>query len=228
MTASTGRLWAVVAAAGTGTRFGAQTPKQYQQIKGRAVILWALAPLLARSDVAGVAVVVAAGDGRWEECRPADDRLATAVGGSTRAASVASGLAAFAGRAADDDWLLVHDAARPCLADEDLDRLIRRLADDPVGGLLAAPVADTLKRERDGRVAATVDRGRLWRALTPQMFRYGLLRGALAAAPDATDEAAAVERAGYRPLLVAGRADNLKVTTREDLALARAVLAARS
>jgi 2-C-methyl-D-erythritol 4-phosphate cytidylyltransferase len=145
---------------------------------------------------------------------------------------VLSGLEALADRAAADDWVLVHDAARPCLSTAEIEALFSEIGDDPVGGLLALPLADTLKRADDEhRVAATVPRAGLWRALTPQMFRYGLLREALAAAVAAgvavTDEAAAMERAGHRPALVAGSGANLKVTTPEDLALAEAVLRAR-
>lgn len=222
------RLWAVLAAAGSGVRFGAGEPKQYQLIQDRPIIRWSLAPFLARPDLAGILVVVAAGDEHWSKCRPDDARVETVTGGATRSASVANALAGLAGRADELDWIIVHDAARPCLTAADLDHLVRRLADERVGGLLAAPIADTLKREAGGRVAATVERSRWWRALTPQMFRYGLLREALNAAPDVTDEAAALERAGHRPLLVTGRGDNIKVTTREDLVLAQAVLAARS
>jgi 2-C-methyl-D-erythritol 4-phosphate cytidylyltransferase len=222
------RLWAVLAAAGSGVRFGAGEPKQYRVIQGRPIIGWSLAPFLARADLAGILVVVAAGDEHWSRCRPDDPRVETVTGGRTRAASVSNALAGLAERAEALDWVLVHDAARPCLTDTDLDHLIRRLADEPVGGLLAAPIADTLKQEAGGRVAATVERSRLWRALTPQMFRYGLLCDALDANPDVTDESAAIERAGHRPLLVPGRGDNIKVTTREDYVLADAVLAARS
>ena len=219
MTAARARLWAVLAAAGAGVRFGGELPKQYHQILGRPVIHWSLAPLLARGDIAGVVVLIANRDEHWSGCRPADPRVRTVEGGSTRAASVINGLAALAGEAADDDWIIVHDAARPCLAEADLDHLIRRLGDEPVGGLLALPVADTLKREAGGRVADTVDRQRLWRALTPQMFRYGALRAALTATPDVTDESAALERAGQRPVLVPGRGDNLKAVSYTHLTL---------
>jgi 2-C-methyl-D-erythritol 4-phosphate cytidylyltransferase len=227
VTAARARLWAVLAAAGAGVRFGGELPKQYHRILGRPVIHWSLAPLLARSDLADIVVLIANRDEHWSACRPVDSRVRTVEGGSTRAASVINGLEALADQADDDDWIIVHDAARPCLAAADLDHLIRRLWDEPVGGLLALPVADTLKREAGGRVAGTVDRQRLWRALTPQMFRYGPLRAALTATPDVTDESAALERAGHRPVLVPGRGDNLKVTTQDDLAQATAILAAR-
>ena len=229
MSAHPGRLWAVMPAAGAGLRFGAGLPKQYQLIAGVPVIRWSLAPLLDRSDVRGIVVALAADDEHGPRIMPSDPRVETTTGGSTRAASVACALAALADRAAADDWVIVHDAARPCLTGADLERLIVRLADEPVGGLLAAPVSDTLKREDGGAVAETVDRQGLWRALTPQMFRYSLLRDSLAAAAgQVTDESSAIERAGMRPLLVAGRGDNIKVTTRDDLEQATAILADRS
>jgi len=222
------RLWAVVPAAGAGQRFGSDLPKQYQPIGGIPVIRWSLAPLLDRPDVRGVVVALAADDAHGPRIIPEDPRVETTTGGSTRAASVVRALAALADRAAADDWVIVHDAARPCLSGADLTRLIDRLADESVGGLLATPVSDTLKREADGVVSETVDRQGLWRALTPQMFRYSLLRDALAAADgEVTDESSAIERAGLRPVLVKGRGDNIKVTTRDDLEQAAAILAGR-
>lgn len=226
------RLWVVVPAAGAGTRFGDPLPKQYQGLAGRPLIQWTLAPFLARDDVAALVVVLAPGDGHWASARPADPRLRTARGGERRQDSVAAGLAALADDAAADDWVLVHDAARPCLGAGDLDRLIAALADDPVGGLLAVPVSDTLKAaDASGRIARTVEREGLWAAQTPQMFRYRALGDALAAAAAQgrrlTDEAAALEGTGQAPRLVPGSPDNLKITRREDLALAAAVLASR-
>jgi len=226
------RAWAVVPAAGTGRRVGANVAKQYLPLLGRPLLAHALAPLLASPRIEAVVLVVSVHDLRWPEAVPADARLLAATGGRERCHSVLNGLARLADRAAPDDWVLVHDAARPCLSREELEALFVALEHDPVGGLLAVPVADTLKAADDnGRVQRTLPRERLWRALTPQMFRYGMLRDALAAAIDAgalvTDEAAAMERAGHRPALVAGRAANLKVTGPEDLALAEAVLRRR-
>lgn len=181
----------------------------------------------------GVAVALAVKDEHWRTVRPVSPAkpVVTAIGGATRADSVLAALAAVSDRISADDWVLVHDAARPCLDAEDLERLIGALADDPVGGILAAPVVDTLKRADDaGRIAATVERETLWHALTPQMFRYGLLRSALADALAAgdlvTDEAMAVERAGFAPRLVAAAAANIKVTRPEDMHLAELILAA--
>ncbi len=156
-------------------------------------------------------------------------RVQAVSGGAERADSVRQGLAALRSRLDDDDWVLVHDAARPCLQAVELAALIERVGGDEVGGLLAAPVVDTLKRmDEVGRVAETVGRERLWRALTPQMFRFGILSRALADAAQrgmaVTDEAQAVELAGFRPLLVAGSADNLKITLPEDLPRAEHIL----
>ena len=226
------RAWAVVPAAGSGRRMGAAIAKQYLPLCGQPLLAHALAPLLACARIDAVVLVVAADDTRGRELAARDDRLLTAAGGAERAHSVRSGLERLADRAADEDWVLVHDAARPCLSDAELDALFTVLGDDPVGGLLAVPLADTLKAaDESGRVARTVPRLGLWRALTPQMFRYGLLRRALTAALAAgivvTDEAAAIEHAGYRPVLVEGRAANLKVTGPEDFALAEAILRRR-
>jgi len=210
------------------------TPKQYLELAGRTVIEWAVAPFLERADCAGVIVVLAPGDERWRDLAPARDVRAHAVagGGAERSDSVSAGMQALRDRCTDRDWVLVHDAARPCLERDDLERLIATLRDDDVGGLLAAPVVDTLKRADDEqRVAATVDRENLWRALTPQMFRYGVLSRALSAAAQrgvaVTDEAQAVELLGLRPRLVAGSADNVKITVPEDLERALRVLAER-
>ena len=221
--------WLVMPAAGIGRRFGAERPKQYAPLRGRTVIEWALAPFLRDARCAGAMVALAADDPYWREIAP--PQVLTASGGVERSHSVRNALAALAPRAQAEDWVLVHDAARPCLADADLERLIAELAAHPVGGLLATPAADTLKRaDAAGCVAATVDRTGLWRALTPQMFRYGLLCSALDAAHAAgripTDEAQAVEWLGMRPALVAASTANLKITRAADLTLAAALLEA--
>jgi 2-C-methyl-D-erythritol 4-phosphate cytidylyltransferase len=226
------RAWAIVPAAGSGIRMGTAVAKQYLSLCGQPLLAHALAPLLACARIELVVLVVAAGDTRWREFVPHDARLQTANGGALRRDSVCNGLEHLADRAAADDWVLVHDAARPCLSGAELESLFKALADDPVGGLLALPLADTLKAaDESGRVAATVPRDGLWRALTPQMFRYGLLRRALAATIAegivVTDEAAAIEHAGHRPMLVEGRSANLKVTGPADLVLAEAVLRSR-
>jgi 2-C-methyl-D-erythritol 4-phosphate cytidylyltransferase len=226
------RRWAVLAAAGRGERCGGRMPKQYVRLEGRLVLAWSLRALLAEPSIDAVVVALADGDRRFARLPEARDaRVRTCRGGVRREHSVAKALHALGALARDEDWVLVHDAARPCLRRSDLRALIDGVKDDPVGGLLAVPLADTLKAaDEDGRSARTVAREGLWRALTPQMFRYGLLRRALALCTErdrgVTDEAAAVELLGLRPRLVPGRADNLKVTHREDLALAAAVLRA--
>lgn len=227
-------MWAVVPAAGRGLRMGADCPKQYLPLAGASVLSWSLWPLLAEPRIHTVVLVVAADD----ECAAVlpevgSSKLRMVIGGAERQDSVRAGLAALVGQAAEQDWVLVHDAARPCLHPDDLGRLLARTGDATFpGGLLAAPVADTLKRaDGDGRVAQTIGRDGLWRALTPQMFRWGSLLAALAAAERdgvrVTDEAQAMERLGHAVALVPGRSDNLKITHPEDLVLAQAVLAAR-
>lgn len=225
------RHFAIVPAAGTGARFGAERPKQYLDLLGRPLIFHTLAALTAHPAIERVWVVLSPDDREWarHDWSALGYKLETVrCGGATRAESVHNGLAAAAMAAADEDWMLVHDAARPCLDGESLDRLIAELADDPVGGLLAVPVADTLKRaDAAERVAATEPRDGLWQAQTPQMFRYGLLGRALGECRAVTDEAGAVEALGLAPKLVRGAATNLKVTYPADLGLAAMILRGR-
>lgn len=220
------RHYAIVPAAGSGARFGAEKPKQYLDLLGRPLIFHTLAALTAHPAIERVWVVLAPDDPWWprHDWSELGPKLETVrCGGATRAESVGNGLKAAL--AADDDWILVHDAARPCLSRQMLDALCDELADDPVGGILAVPVADTLKRADDQqRVAATEPRDGLWQAQTPQMFRYVMLRRALEHAKDVTDEASAIEAAGLRPRLVQGDATNLKVTYPLDLHLAEWIL----
>lgn len=224
--------WLVMPAAGSGRRFGVEIPKQYAPLRGRTMIEWALAPFIDDARCAGIIVAVAADDTYWQPSTfPA--KVSTAIGGPARGDSVRRALAALEGRAAPNDWVLVHDAARPCLDRADRDRLLEQLADHPVGGLLATPLSDTLKQSsQDGRVEATVDRAGLWRALTPQMFRYAALCAALDAAARSgrspTDEAQAMEWQGAEPVVVSGSAANVKVTTAHDLQLAADWLARES
>jgi 2-C-methyl-D-erythritol 4-phosphate cytidylyltransferase len=220
--------WLVVPAAGSGRRMGSGIPKQYLTVAGATVLEHALAPFLADARCRGAIVALAADDERWPRLPVArDPRVRAVVGGAERRDSVAAGLAGIAAAGGrDGDWVLVHDAARPCLANADLERLLAVLPDAPDGALLAVPVADTLKRaDADGRVEQTVDRTGLWRALTPQAAQVGALRDALARAPSATDEASALEAIGLRPRLIAGSATNVKVTEPADLEFVRLVLA---
>lgn len=229
------RYYAIVPAAGSGSRFGAETPKQYLPLLGQPLIWHTLDVLCRHPRIDRVWVVISPDDAWWQQAEWQELWLALgpklevlACGGASRAESVANGLQAASTAIAEEDWVLVHDAARPCLSRTMLDRLMDELDDDPVGGLLAVPVADTLKRA-DARqvVLETLPRDDLWQAQTPQMFRYGGLQAALAQCQAVTDEAGAMEAAGHRPRLVKGEATNLKVTYPADLGLAEWILRGR-
>jgi 2-C-methyl-D-erythritol 4-phosphate cytidylyltransferase len=229
-----GGLWAVVPAAGRGARFGGDVPKQYLEVAGELLLAHTLRALLAHPKVHGAVVVLAEGDVRWPGWREFEGKpLRTCTGGDARADSVLAGLAALPDSVRADDFVLVHDAARPNLPAADLDQLLERGRNDPVGAILAAPVRDTLKRSGDdGGIDRTEPRERLWRALTPQLFRRLQLTRALdsarAAGVDVTDESMAIERQGQRPLLVEGSDDNFKITTPADLARFEFALSRRS
>ena len=225
------RHFALVPAAGAGVRFGAERPKQYQRLVGRPLLEHAVCALATHPSIRAVYVALAPGDTGFGECQW-QSRHAPVVplycGGSSRAATVFNALVAIRDLLEADDWVLVHDAARPCLSRAELDRLLLQVESDAVGGLLALAATDTLKQGDGERVVATAPREGLWRALTPQMFRYGVLVEALhRAGPNPTDESAAIEALGLRPLLVPGAATNIKVTHPEDMALAAAILAQR-
>lgn len=217
-------FWVVIPAAGIGSRMRADRPKQYLQLAGRALIEHTLSCFLDHPRLRGLVVCLAPDDPWWPtlECAR-NERIARCTGGAERADSVLAGLLHLQSLGASgDDWVLVHDAARPNLARSDLDLLLAELADDKVGGLLAVPARDTLKRVgADGRVAQTLDRSEVWQAYTPQMFRTATLQrtlaDALVAGVTVTDESSAMEWAGLAPRLIEGRADNLKVTRPEDL-----------
>jgi 2-C-methyl-D-erythritol 4-phosphate cytidylyltransferase len=223
----------LIPAAGSSLRFGDPLPKQYQRLCGRTLLEHAVRSLACAALIRTIYVVLAPGDEHYRTCAfegVGAQVVALHCGGSTRAASVFNGLMAVRNEVDDGDWLLVHDAARPCLSEQELARLLADVDDDEVGGLLALPVTDTLKRAGDdGRSSATVSRVDLWRAATPQMFRYRLLVEALRRADRAlaTDEASAIESLGLRPRLVHGASTNIKVTYPEDLMIARAILDAR-
>jgi 2-C-methyl-D-erythritol 4-phosphate cytidylyltransferase len=205
---------------------GAAIPKQYLELQGRPVMEHTLERLIEHADIAGVCVAVGDSDDRWEHCAYAGHpKIIRAQGGEERCHSVLNALALLRQRADAEDWVLVHDAARPCLRREDLDALIKTLRDHQVGGLLGVPVRDTMKRtDEQGAVLETVPRERLWHAFTPQMFRLGMLQqalqGALEKGVQVTDDAAAMELAGHQPLMIQGHADNIKITRPEDLVLA--------
>lgn len=225
------RYFAIVPAAGSGSRFGAEKPKQYLSLLGRPLIYHTLAALTACPAIDRVWVVLSPDDPWWSQYDWSElgAKLETVrCGGATRAESVSNGLRAAAMVAMDDDWVLVHDAARPCLSADMLAALIDELANDPVGGILAVPVADTLKRAgAEQRVAATEPRDGLWQAQTPQMFRYAQLSEALEKCREVTDEAGAIEALGLKPKLVRCDTTNLKVTYPADLALAAMILRGR-
>jgi 2-C-methyl-D-erythritol 4-phosphate cytidylyltransferase len=224
------RYLAIIPAAGTGSRMGGTLPKQYLAVDDRPLLYYAIACLSAHPAIDHVCVILAAGDRRFEtyDWKPFAAKMEPLyVGGESRAATVLNGLEKMAGQASADDWILVHDAARPCLSAQMLDRLIIEIGDDRTGGLLAVPVADTLKRaDHENRSIRSEPRAGLWQAQTPQMFRYDLLLRALRSCDlqQATDEATAVEALGLKPKLVQSDATNLKVTHMQDLALAQLIL----
>jgi len=236
---ATRRVWAIVPAAGRGSRFSASAPqpapKQYAPLLGATVLEWSLRALLAEPRVHAVVVALAAEDAEWPgvAAKLQSSKLRTTIGGVNRQDTVLNGLEALASQAAADDWVLVHDAARPCLNAADLGALLDAVGAGGVqpaageGAVLAAPIVDTVKRELGDHVA-TVDRQGLWRALTPQVFAFAQLRHALKEAALAgiavTDEAQAVERMGLRPILVHGSPFNVKITRPADLALASNIL----
>lgn len=224
------RRFALVPAAGSGSRMGATLPKQYLPLLGQPLIAHTLRALCRHEGIDRVYVVLSPGDECWagHDWSGLGGKLRVLeCGGETRADSVTNGLRAMADEVGPEDWVLVHDAARPCLAQAHLDALMTVLENDPVGGILAVPVADTLKRARpDQGIAATVARDGLWQAQTPQMFRHGRLLEALTHTGSAgiTDEASAMEALGLIPRLVASDMTNLKVTFPLDLHLAEMIL----
>lgn len=218
------RYWAVIPAAGAGKRMGSETPKQYMTLHGKTILEHTLERMATHPDIHGVIVSVSAGDAYWQDIQKPEGVQAV-EGGRERCHSVLNALEFLSNEAASEDWVLVHDAARPCIRHSDLDLLIEQAGDHPVGGLLGLPVADTVKRvDPQQQVLETVPREELWRALTPQMFRHGELQAALqqALADDylVTDDASAMEHVGKQPLMVHGHGDNIKITHPQDLALA--------
>jgi 2-C-methyl-D-erythritol 4-phosphate cytidylyltransferase len=227
------KITALVPAAGTGTRLGDALPKQYIDLNGMPLMMHALSVLARVARIEKTVVVLSPDDAHWHTVitqHAAWPSLAPRVevqrvGGASRAESVLNGMRAIEGQVAADSWLLVHDAARPCLRLELVEQFIDELESDRVGGLLALPLADTIKLD-DGnlRVAKTLPRENIWRAQTPQMFRFAALKKALTATPGATDEAQAIEATGHQPRLVMGDSANLKVTYATDLKLASMLL----
>lgn len=223
-------FWGLVPAAGIGRRLGGPIPKQYLRLRDSLVLDLSLGRLLAHPGLIGLCVVLAPEDGLWPECRFArDPRVRTAIGGEERCHSVLNGLLRLSQEAEASDWVLVHDAARPCLRSADLDKLLREVSVHGLGGLLGGRMRDTVKQVNTAsEVVATFPREHLWQAYTPQMFRLGELMAAMQASLRAgiqvTDEAAAMEFMGHAPLMVEGHGDNIKITRSEDLALAEFIL----
>jgi 2-C-methyl-D-erythritol 4-phosphate cytidylyltransferase len=224
------RRWVIVPAAGIGRRMGGERPKQYLELAGLPVLAHVLHRFARLSGVAALVVALHPEDQYWDSLKkPPHLKLRTVDGGAERCHSVYNALTALTDQADDQDWVLVHDAARPCIRITDVSRLLRDIEQHPAGGLLALPMADTVKRaDVAAQVEATLDRSLLWRAQTPQIFRYGPLKSALQRALAenrvVTDESQAMELAGHRPLLVAGSVDNIKITDMQDMKLAELYL----
>jgi 2-C-methyl-D-erythritol 4-phosphate cytidylyltransferase len=220
------KFWGVVPAAGVGKRMQSDRPKQYLLLGATTVIEQTLFQLLQADCFAGIAVAISSEDPYWPTLSCSQhEKIIRAEGGQERADSVLSALNALSHKASDDDWVLVHDAARPCLKTSDIHRLIDTLKGDAVGGILALPSHDTLKNVREGEIVDSVDRNKVWRALTPQMFRYRALKKVLELAREkgqvVTDEASAFELNGFQPKIVEGHTGNIKITRPEDLILAK-------
>ena len=221
------RYWAIIPAAGVGKRMGGVKPKQYLTLSGKTVLEHSLDRILEPTDIEGAVVALSDDDLYWKGLGYRHDKsVRLAPGGKERCDSVLNALQILSRKAHDHDWVLVHDAARPCVRQDDIQKLIETCKNHPVGGILAVPVRDTIKKSNEqNEITGTVDRASLWHAQTPQMFRLGMLRDALVGALDKdveiTDESSAIEWAGYRPLLVEGHSDNIKITRKEDVALAQ-------
>ena len=222
-------IWGIIPAAGSGSRMNSEIPKQYLTIDGRTVLDHSISRLLASPQVSGVCVALSADDSRWPSSDyAADPKVITVVGGTERHHSVRNALKRLDALNVGDAWVLVHDAARPCLSQDDLSSLIDQVQDKS-GGLLACPVVDTLKKsDVTGSVLETVDRQVLWRAMTPQMFRLQALKKAIDQAEKKglliTDDAGAMELFGVKPKLIEGSAQNIKITRPEDLWMAEMIL----
>jgi 2-C-methyl-D-erythritol 4-phosphate cytidylyltransferase len=224
--------WAVIPAAGIGERVGADIPKQYLQISGKTILEHALNPFLVNQRIKSVVIALNDNDTFFStlNIRSTKDVI-TVAGGETRAQSVLNALLELEGRVNPDDFVLVHDAARPCLSENDLNELINMTIPDEVGCILAAPIADTVKKVNNGKIINTLDRSELWRAYTPQMFRFHQLLNALTHCIkykiEVTDEASAIEAIGLQAGVVLGDTTNIKITTPDDLAMAEKYLGSK-
>ncbi len=227
---SNNAVWAIVPAAGIGTRMLSDRPKQYLELAGQTILEHTIRRLASHPRITGIIVAIASDDPWWPNITLADDVEVHVVdGGQERSDSVLNALNKLAKITSDNPWVLVHDAARPCLRHDDIDAMLDALSDHAVGGILAVPVNDTVKRVDDAQqITETVCRKGLWRAMTPQMFRLQALSDALMKAKQqnlaVTDDASAMELAGFQPMIVEGHSDNIKITLPQDLALARLFL----
>lgn len=225
--------WVIVPAAGIGSRMGATFPKQYLKLLDKTVLEHTIERLLALPAVSNIYLALSADDNFWLELDCAKNpKIIRVNGGNERADSVLNCLLALPATASNEDWVLVHDAARPCIRSHEIIKLMEMVSDHEVGGILGVPVSDTLKCVTETRIKNTVDRSSLWQAQTPQLFRLGLLRDSLHRAlkegKTITDEASAVEHYGYSPLMVQGRSDNIKITRPEDLLIAVTIMQQQS
>ncbi len=225
MSESKPRLWAVIPAAGSGSRMGSAIPKQYLKLHNKTVLEHTIDCFLSHPKIAGVVIALSVDDQHWSSLQIQNAKLSTVDGGEERSHSVLNALTSLDTKAANNDWVLVHDAARPCLRREDIDHLIATLNEHEVGGVLGVRVSDTVKRTNaNNEITETVDRTNLWRAMTPQMFKYGVLKQSIERALQnnqlVTDEASAIEIAGLNPVMVEGHDDNIKITHPQDLIMA--------
>jgi 2-C-methyl-D-erythritol 4-phosphate cytidylyltransferase len=217
------RYWVVIPAAGVGARMGVDIPKQYISINDKTIIEYTIDCFIERDEIEGVVIAISKTDEYWPDMEISSHRkIITAPGGDERYQSVFNGLKVLQDKADDNDWVLVHDAARPCLSQSAIDRLMINLRKNDVGGILALPCRDTMKRANEsGDIVETVERDSLWHAQTPQMFKYGKLKTAIEKVLSedivVTDEAMAMEFSGYKPMLVQGHQENIKVTHKDDL-----------
>lgn len=228
------KCWAVILAAGKDSFERNNVPTSYAALAGANVVKWATAPFLSHPSIEAVVLVVAQGDGRWQANGPRSDKkpIWTTQGGEHRCHSCFGGLQRLETHAKDNDWVIVHDAVRPCLSVDDLDRFINKLAGDDVGGVTAVPLRGTLKSQAEpGVIKQTLTAEGLWRAQTPQMFRFRMLKTALSHAVSLgvlpSDESHAMELAGHRPKMLEGNSANIELTSSQHLALAEAILAGR-
>ena len=226
---SDNKIWCVVPAAGVGQRMAADIPKQYLPLQNATILDITLHRLQASKEIDEIVIAINPNDQRWQQqYAPLYPDIHTVTGGSSRADSVLNAIQWIKSQTTSNDWVLVHDAARPCITSSDISKLLELTSTDAIGGLLATAMTDTVKQASAGKVDATLQRDSLWRAFTPQLFKIDLLEKALTAAKnnsiDVTDESSAIEQLGFQPVIVQGRADNIKITSAVDLQMANYII----